>query len=215
MKKRLRPRKYVLPCLYVALFTSVMLGAFFITKSMRSSSGNEVVEEETPNYVSREVISQDVPVINETEKMIKPYTNEGVTVGKNYYDYKSESSAQEKSITYYDGSYIQNSGIDYVLNETFEVVAVLNGTVTNVKQDDILGTIVEIKHDNNYVTTYQSLSEVSVKKDDTVTQGQVIGKSGTNKLDKDMGNHLHFEVYVNGQVVDPNLYLDKEVKKEQ
>lgn len=215
MKKRLRPRKYVLPCLYVALFASVMLGAFFITKSMRSSSGNEVVEEETPNYVSREVISQDVPVINETEKMIKPYTNEGVTVGKSYYDYKSESSAQEKSITYYDGSYIQNSGIDYVLNETFEVVAVLNGTVTNVKQDDILGTIVEIKHDNNYVTTYQSLSEVSVKKDDTVTQGQVIGKSGTNKLDKDMGNHLHFEVYVNGQVVDPNLYLDKEVKKEQ
>lgn len=214
MKKRLRPKKYVLPCLYVALFTSVMLGAFFITKSMRTS-GNEVVEEETPNYVSREVISQDVPVINETEKMIKPYNNEGVTVGKSYYDYKSDSSVQEKSITYYDGSYIQNSGIDYVLNETFEVVSVLDGTVTNVKQDDILGTIVEIKHDNNYVTTYQSLSEVSVKKDDTVTQGQVIGKSGTNKLDKDMGNHLHFEVYVNGQVVDPNLYLDKEVKKEQ
>lgn len=214
MKKRLRPRKYVLPCLYVALFTSVMLGAFFITRSMRSG-GSEVVEEETPNYVSREVISQDVPVINETEKMIKPYTNQQVTVGKSYYDYKSESSQQEKSITYYDGSYIQNSGIDYVLNETFEVVSVLDGTVTNVKEDDILGTIVEIKHDNNYVTTYQSLSEVSVKKDDTVTQGQVIGKSGTNKLDKDMGNHLHFEVYVNGQVVDPNLYLDKEIKKEQ
>ncbi len=214
MKKRLRPKKYVLPCLYVALFTSVMLGTFFITKSMRTS-GNEVVEEETPNYVSREVISQDVPVINETEKMIKPYNNEGVTVGKSYYDYKSDSSVQEKSITYYNGSYIQNSGVDYILNETFEVVSVLDGTVTNVKQDDILGTIVEIKHDNNYVTTYQSLSEVSVKKDDTVTQGQVIGKSGTNKLDKDMGNHLHFEVYVNGQVVDPNLYLDKEVKKEQ
>ena len=72
----------------------------------------------------------------------------------------------------------------------------------NVKQDDILGTIVEIKHDNNYVTTYQSLSDVTVKKDDIVTQGQVIGKSGTNKLDKDMGNHLHFELYTNGQVVD-------------
>ena len=140
MKKRLRPKKYVLPCLYVALFTSVMLGAFFITKSMRTS-GNAVVEEETPNYVSREVISQDVPVINETEKMIKPYNNEGVTVGKSYYDYKSDSSVQEKSITYYDGSYIQNSGIDYVLNETFEVVSVLDGTVTNVKQDDILAIV--------------------------------------------------------------------------
>ena len=30
-----------------------------------------------------------------------------------------------------------------------------------------------------------------------------------------MGNHLHFEVYVNGQVVDPSLYVDKEIKKEQ
>ena len=67
MKKRLRPKKYVLPCLYVALFTSVMLGAFFITKSMRTS-GNAVVEEETPNYVSREVISQDVLLLMRQKK---------------------------------------------------------------------------------------------------------------------------------------------------
>ena len=45
-----------------------------------------------------------------------------------------------------------------------------------------------------------------------ITQGQVIGKSGTNELDKDMGNHLHFELYVNGQVVDPALYLNKELE---
>lgn len=214
MEKKLKPKKYVVVCLYVALFTSVMLGTFFITKSMKGEK-QEDVPAETPTYVSEEVINQDIPVINETEKMIKPYTNQEVTVGKNYYDYKAESTEQEKSITYYDGRYIQNSGIDYVHKDSFDVVAVLAGTVTNVKQDDVLGTIVEIKHENNYVTTYQSLSEVTVKKDDTITQGQTIGKSGTNKLDKDMGNHLHFEVYVNGQVVDPNLYIDKEIKKEQ
>ena len=73
----------------------------------------------------------------------------------------------------------------------------------------------EIKHNNGYVTSYQSLSEVSVKKDDTVTQGQTIGRSGTNKLDKDMGNHLHFELYANGQVADPNLYIDKEIKTKE
>ena len=159
------------------------------------------------------VTSAVVPTISEAKKLIKPYTDEKVTVGKSFYDYKAEASNQEKSITYYDGSYIQNSGIDYVLDQTFDVVAVLDGTVTIVKQVDILGTIVEIKHDNNYVTPYQSLSDVTVKKDDIVTQGQVIGKSGTNKLDKDMGNHLHFELYTNGQVVDPNLYIDKEIKE--
>ena len=209
MKKKLRLKRYVIPCLYVVLFATVMTGAFLITKAMKKS------EPATPdyNYVSNIVTSDIVPTISEAKKLIKPYTDEKVTVGKSFYDYKAEASNQEKSITYYDGSYIQNSGIDYVLDQTFDVVAVLDGTVTNVKQDDILGTIVEIKHDNNYVTTYQSLSDVTVKKDDIVTQGQVIGKSGTNKLDKDMGNHLHFELYTNGQVVDPNLYIDKEIKE--
>lgn len=209
MKKKLRLKRYVIPCLYVVLFATVITGAFLITKAMKKS------EPATPdyNYVSNIVTSDVVPTISEAKKLIKPYTDEKVTVGKSFYDYKAEASNQEKSITYYDGSYIQNSGIDYVLDQTFDVVAVLDGTVTNVKQDDILGTIVEIKHDNNYVTTYQSLSDVTVKKDDIVTQGQVIGKSGTNKLDKDMGNHLHFELYTNGQVVDPNLYIDKEIKE--
>lgn len=209
MKKKLRLKRYVIPCLYVVLFATVMTGAFLITKAMKKS------EPATPdyNYVSNIVTSDVVPTISEAKKLIKPYTDEKVTVGKSFYDYKAEASNQERSITYYDGSYIQNSGIDYVLDQTFDVVAVLDGTVTNVKQDDILGTIVEIKHDNNYVTTYQSLSDVTVKKDDIVTQGQVIGKSGTNKLDKDMGNHLHFELYTNGQVVDPNLYIDKEIKE--
>lgn len=207
MKKKLRLKRYVIPCLYVVLFTTVMAGAFLITKTMKKN------EPATPDYtyVSNIITSDIVPTISEKEKMIKPYTNEKVTVGKSYYDYKAEKESQEKSITYYDGSYIQNSGIDYILGETFDVVSVLDGTVTNVKQDDILGTVVEIKHNNNYVTTYQSLSETTVKKDDIVTQGQVIGKSGTNKLDKDMGNHLHFELYTNGQIVDPSLYIDKEL----
>lgn len=207
MKKKLRLKRYVIPCLYVVLFVTVMTGAFLITKSMKK---NQPV---TPdyNYVSNIITSDVIPTISEKEKMIKPYTDEKVTIGKSYYDYKAEAENQEKSITYYDGTYIQNSGIDYVLADVFDVVAVMDGTVTNVKEDDILGIIVEIKHNNNYVTTYQSLSEVTVKKDDIVTQGQIIGKSGTNKLDKDMGNHLHFELYTNGQIVDPSLYIDKEL----
>lgn len=212
MKKKLKLKSYVIPCLYLVLFSSIMVGAMVVGKNMKNNT-----ESDTNNndYVSEVITNEDVPVINETLKMIKPYTNEKVTVGKTFYDYKAESKQQEGSITYYDGSYIQNSGVDYVLDEVFDVVAVLDGVVTNVKVDDILGNIVEIKHDNNYITTYQSLSEVSVKKDDNITQGQVIGKSGTNKLDKDMGNHLHFELYVSGQVVDPSLYIDKEIKKTQ
>lgn len=209
MQRRLRPKKIVISCLYVVLFSTVAVGAYLISKSMKKNT-----VEDNYTYVSNVITEQEIQVINETKKIIKPWTNEKVTVGKTFYDYKAESKNQEGSIIYYDGSYIQNSGIDYILDEVFDVVSIMDGTVTNVKQDDILGNIVEIKHGNDYVSTYQSLSEVTVKKGDVVTQGQIIGKSGTNKLDKEMGNHLHFELYTNGQIVDPNLYIDKEIKSE-
>ncbi len=214
MKKRLRLKSYVIPCLYVILVLTLVVGTTMVVKTMKDSTV-ETEAEDTNEVVSDTIVDNNIPVINEVEKMIKPFVDQNVKVGKTYYDYKAESKQQENSITYYDGSYIQNSGIDYIADKEFDVVSVLKGTVVNVKQDEILGNVVEIKHENNIVTTYQSLSEVNVKKDDIVTQGQVIGKSGTNKIDKDMGNHLHFEVYSNGQVVDPNNYVDKEIKKEQ
>lgn len=211
MRRKRRLKSYVIKSLYVVLFLTIAVSAFMISKSMKKSPDVE----ENYTYVSSIITDQDIAVINETTKMIKPVVNEKVTIGKNFYDYKADSKQQESSIIYYDGSYIQNSGIDYVLEEGFDVVAVLDGTVTDVREDELLGKVVEIKHNNGYVTSYQSLSEVSVKKDDTVTQGQTIGRSGTNKLDKDMGNHLHFELYANGQVADPNLYIDKEIKTKE
>ena len=208
MKKVLRPKKYVLLGLFAILFITVFAGTFLIVKNL---TPKKKVKEE---YVSTEIVEDVEPVISDKTVMIKPFTNEGVKVGKTYYDYKAESAKQEKAITYYNGSYIQNSGIDYTNDEVFDVVSVLDGEVTEVKEDELLGKIVEIKHGNDFVATYQSLSEITVKKGDSVTQGQVIGKSGTNKIDKEVGNHLHFELYTNGQIVDPMLYIEKEVSKE-
>lgn len=212
MEKRLRPKKYVVPMLCLFFVVLLVTGIFLLSNTM---SSNENVEENT-TYVSEIVNGEETkPVINEeNNEMMKPYMGDKVRVGKSFYDYKADAKTQENSITYYDGRYIQNSGIDYIEEQPFDVIAVLDGTVTDVKDDEVLGKVVEIKHDKDYVTSYQSLGEVSVKKNDTVKQGQVIGKSGTNKLDKDMGNHLHFELYTKGQIVDPSLYIEKEIKSE-
>ena len=152
-------------------------------------------------------------LINTTTKVIKPYTDESVTIGKYFYDYKGTKEQQEKSIIYHENTYLQNSGVDFISQNVFDVVSILPGTVADVSDNESLGKTVQIKHDNGYVSVYQSLSEVSVKKGNSISQGQTIGKSGTNELDKEMGNHLHFELYTNGQVVDPMLYLDKELSK--
>ena len=165
----------------------------------------------TNDLVTTDTISDTVPVINETRKMINPYTDSSVTISKSYYDYKGEATEQEKSITVYENTYIQNTGIDYISTNTFDVISVLDGTVVTVKEDELLGKIVEVKHDNGLITSYQSLSEITVQKNDKIKQGQVIGKSGTNKLDKEIGNHLHFEIYENGSSVNPINYLNKEV----
>ena len=207
-RRKLKP--YVLPTIMILAITSVIFGTAMLSNSLRKSNNDDY---DTPiSYVTSTILDEEQAVINETSTMINPYTDTTVTIGKNYYDYKADAETQEKSIVYHDNTYLQNSGTDFVSENVFDVVAVLDGNVTDVKEDETLGKVVEIKHENGYISIYQSLSEVSVKKGDIVTQGQVIGKSGTNELDKDIGNHLHFELYVNGQVVDPTLYLNKEIE---
>lgn len=205
MKKR-KLKAFVIPSIIA------ILGVLTITTALLMNKTELVLkEEEHLNYVSDTILSQDMAVINTKQKIIYPYLDLSVTIGKSYYNYKASAEEQEKSIIYHENTYIQNSGIDFVNQNAFEVVAVLDGTVTNVKDDEILGKIIEINHGNEYVSIYQSLSDVKVKKDDVVSQGQTLGTSGTNQLDKELGNHLHFEFYANGQIVDPTLYLDKEI----
>ena len=72
-----------------------------------------------------------------------------------------------------------------------------------------MGTIVEIRHNNELISVYQSLSNVSVKVDDTIIQGQVIGQSGTSNINKDLGNHLHFEIYYQGKILNPENCYNK------
>lgn len=208
MKKR-KLKAFVLPSLLMIAIIGVIFGTAMLGNSLK---GTKDTENPPLSYVTNTILDQEVAVINETKTMINPYTDQSVTIGKTYYDYKGEATTQEKSIIYHDDTYMQNSGTDFVSEKVFDVVAILDGSVTDVKEDDTLGKIIEVKHENGYVSVYQSLSEVSVKKGDTITQGQVIGKSGTNELDKEIGNHLHLELYINGQVVDPTLYLNKEIK---
>lgn len=213
MKKKLKLKSYVLPSLYVCLFIATFYITLLASNALTKTTSNNDDLTENINYVSESIMDNEQPVISETTKMLKPFTNEKITIGKDFYDYKEDNAKQENSITYHDNTYMQNSGIDYILEESFDVISVLPGSVTSVTTDDLLGKIVEIKHDNNYISVYQSLSSVDVKKGDTVIQGQIIGKSGTNEIDKDMGNHLHFELYINGKVVDPENYLDKDISQ--
>lgn len=202
-KKRLK--SYVVPAFITSISVLVIVLTFLVT------TGEEVKHTREFSYVSNVILGREVPVMDEKIVMVNPYIDEKVTIGKNFYDYKGTADKQEKSITYYDGTYIQNSGVDFVGEKKFDVISVLSGKVINVKEDDSLGKIIEIEHDKDFISIYQSLSEVNVKKDDIINQGQVIGTSGTNELDKELGNHLHFELLYKGNIVNPEEHLNKEI----
>lgn len=207
MKKSLKLRPFVLPTIYALSVLTLVVSIYYTANTLKSS------DDEYYTYVTSAIMDTDIPVVSTDTKIIRPYTNTEVKVGKSYYDYKAEQKDQENSITYYENTYMQNSGVNYILDEAFDVVSVLDGIVIDVKEDNIVGKIITIKHDDKIVSTYQSLSEVNVKKDDQVTQGQVIGKSGTNNLEKDLGNHLYFELTVDGSVVNPENYYDKKISE--
>ena len=156
-------------------------------------------------YVSKTIFDETVPVMNEANgvQLIRPYTDEKVKIVKNYYDYKGEEETQKNSIFFHEDTYMQSTGVSYGGVDDFDVVAVLDGTVTSVREDELLGTIVEIKHNNNLTSVYQSLKDVSVKKDDKVSQGQPIAKAGTSNIDTSLKNHVYFELIQDGKVINP------------
>ena len=200
--------RFKLPAFFLFIIALILLPV--LTFKFASSEKEEVIDQ-----TMDEVIESEIPVVSNVVTVINPYSDQSVTIKKGYYEPSADEENQISSIIKHDNTYIQNTGIDYAGENTFDVLSILNGVVINVKEDEELGKSVEIRHDNGMISIYQSLSEVYVKKDDTVSQGLVIGKSGENKLDKDLGNHLHFEIYDNGQAVNPLNYLNTQISLEK
>lgn len=206
MKKR-KLKTWVFYSLYIAIFVFV-----FGSILLLNISGDVDLEEDV-SYVSKTIFEDEIPVVTTNEIISKPYLDENVKVLKDYYDYTSSSDNQVNAIIYYENTYLQNSGIVYGGVESFDVVSILDGTVLSIKEDNILGTIIEIMHKDNIISVYQGVSEVSVKENDVVSKGQILAKSGLSNIEKDLGSHLHFELIVDGEIVNPNNFYDKNINE--
>lgn len=206
--KKYKLKKPAVIALYSLAILS-FLGTMFV---IERSFFEEDIKEPNYDYVSQTIFGKDIPVVSTSLTLIRPYTDKEVKIVKDFYDYQADEEKQKNSIIYYESTYLQNSGISYGGKEqAFDVVAILDGTVVDVKEDNTLGKIVEIRHSNDIISVYQSLGEVSVKKNDEIKQGTIIGKSGSSNISKELNNHLHFELIIKGQIVNPENYYDKKV----
>lgn len=209
MTSRRKLKKVVVPTIVGVLFLTFITTLFFVNRSM----SEPVFEDDTDfNYTTKSIFSNDLPTISEEVVIIKPFTDESVKVNKAYYDYKGEKENQQNALILYENTYMQNSGIDYNSDKAFDVISILDGMVINVGEDEMLGKFVEVRHSNDMISIYQSLSEITVEKDDTIKQGHILGKSGKNNINPKLENQLHFELSYKGQYVNPDEYFDKKVQ---
>ena len=205
MKRQLK--KSVIYSLYLLSFSLLISGVAILGIFAKKVSQNNDYYE----YVSKGILDYEerVPVVNTNLKIVRPYTDSDVKIIKSFYDYKSDSTAQENSLIYYQGTYMQSSGISYSSGETFDVFAIYDGKVKDIKEDTILGNVITIEHGNGLISVYQSVDEMTVTVGDSVVGGQLIAKSSTSNISTELGNHLYFELILDGVSVNPENYYGK------
>lgn len=201
-------RAWVYTATLIVLVVSLIVLTAGITRNIYNTLN---LDENT--YVLEGIVDSTTPVNAEVEvkKVIKPYSDETVTELISYYEVESDIETQQKSLVKYENTYMPNTGILYSAKQSFNVLAIYEGTVTNVETNETFGTIIEIKHDNNIVSKYSSLTNADVSIGDSVQSGEVIGTSGINKVSSESKNMLLIEVISNGEFINPNSVYDKEL----
>lgn len=205
MKKR-KLKGFVLPTVYVLVIGVLFISISFLGNALQSQNkyANDLSVNALNDTDAKPVIKNEENI--ETAKIIKPYNSESVNISKSFYSKDDDEQKQQNSLVYYEQTYLQNSGVLYSSKETFDILNAYDGTVSNISEDEILGKVIEITHNTNLKTVYYSLGEINVQKDDFVTAGTIIGKSGDNLLTDESENCLLFEVYYNGNAINPEEF---------
>ena len=212
--KKVSLTKEVKAAIAVSLLAVFLFGGIMIFSNKAQEDVvvvNPSVDEGTGNEGGSVDPKPETPVIVE-EKLLKPFSV-NAKVERYFFDRNDSAETQELSILEYKGTYKPSNAIEYSYNNLkFDVLASFSGVVTERKIDPLYGYMVYIKNDNGLVAVYGSLNDVKVNVGDTVKQGDVIGKAGTNTIDATLNNHLHFALMKSNEMLNPNKYYGQNIK---
>lgn len=199
--------KLFIPFIYVGVIAFMVMITMVVVNGVSSYLKENVDYKFTLDNVFEDDI---VPVIKtESDSIVRPYIDSNVKVGKYFYDYESNNEKQEQSLILYENIYMQNTGVEYICEDEFDVVSVMDGEVIGVEDSEIYGKIVTIKHSDSLSTIYSNVDNILVSVGSMVSQGEIIAISTKTELSNNNAM-LHFEVIHNGDYMDPeNLYTLK------
>lgn len=157
---------------------------------------------------------------NETEEETKEEAAKNSKYATPYQDYYSlplgtdilkDYSPDKPTYSATMGDWRTHSGIDFKAAEGEQVKAISYGTVTNIYDDTLWGTVVTIDHGNGVIAKYCGFNKdtLEIKKGTEVESGSLLGYLGTIPCEKSELSHLHFEISYNGENVEPLELMGK------
>ena len=153
--------------------------------------GREILKEE--------IYAEAVPKIVERGTKIPPTYLKPISGGRLSSGFGARSAPTKGASTYH-------KGVDWAVPIGTTVVASNGGTVTVAGWASGYGYAVYINHSDGRQTRYGHLSKVLVKPGQTVAQGERIALSGNTG--RSTGPHLHFEIRINGEAVNPLKHMN-------
>lgn len=208
INKRVQRKNWFWPVIYSGI-AIVFVGMIWGYNALTSSDTPNVTENASgDNPESGELIVET----NASKEILKyPFTEDlldQVAILQNYYDMEADEKLREESLLVFNQTYVTNTGISIsVEDKPFEVVASMSGVVEEVTKDTFQGDEVVISHADGMKTVYSSVTGILVKKGDEVEQGEAIATASQNEWNPAAGTHLHFEIRVDDQPVNPSSFL--------
>lgn len=197
----------VIPTIYLIILFIITAIIYFTRKAYNYY---DEIDLDNITYVSNSIFNRSIPIINIPDIIYAP-VGDDIKIARYFYDSNSELEKKEKSIVFYENTYMPNTGIDYANEEVFDVLAIYDGTVIDVIDDELLGKTVKIRHNGELISVYQGIDNIEVNKGDIVFTGSKIATSGKSKINKDLGESLHFEIYKDGLYINPENVFNKKL----
>lgn len=107
--------------------------------------------------------------------------------------------------------YCVHRGMDFNVSAGSDVYAVMDGNVSKIVTNHVLGeNYITVTHANGISSTYKYIDvNENIKEGHNVSKGDVLGKvASASGMEMKQGDHLHFEIRVNGKLADPDTYLE-------